>query len=405
MTTDVRRDSVYTPPVLALAAIVGISFLGLGFVMPLRALYGREIGASSGEIGLMASVALLTGFIAAPGLGWLTDRVGARLMLVVGLLAHAVLVLAYIPVRDPALLIGLRGLEGIAIVAVLPPARALMNAIAPKTRQGEALGLLGSAQMAGILMGPAIGSLLASQVGYTPSFLIASVPLFLATAVAWLFLPRGAQSGAAVRVAGFVARGVLFSPAMLLVYGLTAVLGLTAGVIQAIWSIYMQDHGASLPVIGLSYTTYAIPAGLLTPLAGRISDRRGRLWPIAGGLLLYGVIYVVFGLPISPFWLVVLSAIEGIAAAFARSALDGLFADVMPVAGRGTAQAHYSAAQTAGSFVGATAAGFLYAISPGAPFIISGTVFFLSAGVLFLPALGRLIPAPGVLRLGSEGQR
>ncbi|MGZ3676285.1 MAG: MFS transporter [Ktedonobacterales bacterium] len=404
MTSDVRRDSVYTPAVLLLAAIVGISFLGLGFVMPLRALYGREIGASSGEIGLMASVALLTGFVAAPWLGWLTDRMGARLMLAAGLLAHAVLVLAYIPVDDPALLIVLRGLEGIAIVAVLPPARALMNAVAPRTRQGEALGLLGSAQMAGILMGPAIGTVLASRTSYTDAFLVASVPLFIATVVAWVFLPRGTQGDVNARARAPVTNGALFSPAMLLVYGLTAVLGLTAGVIQAIWSIYMLDRGASLPVIGLSYATYALPAGLLGPLAGRISDRRGRFWPIIVGLLLYAAIYIMFGLPISPLWLVVLSAVEGFAAAFSRSALDGLLADVMPAEGRGKAQANYSAAQTAGSFAGATAAGFLYAISPGAPFTIDGVIFLVTAGALFLPALCRLFPAPGALRFGSESQ-
>lgn len=404
MTTDVKRDSVYTPAVMLLAAIVGISFLGLGFVMPLRALYGREIGASSGEIGLMASVALFTGFVAAPGLGWLTDRLGARSMLTAGVLAHAVLVLAYIPASDPALLIVLRGLEGIAIVAVLPPARALMNAMAPKTRQGEALGLLGSAQMAGILMGPAIGTVLASRTSYTDAFLVASVPLFIATAVAWVFLPRGAHGAVDARASAPVTNGALFSPAMLLVYGLTAVLGLTAGVIQAIWSIYMLDRGASLPVIGLSYATYALPAGLMGPLAGRISDRRGRFWPIISGLLLYAAIYIVFGLPISPFWLVVISAIEGFAAAFARSALDGLLADVMPLEGRGKAQANYSAAQTAGSFAGATAAGFLYAISPGAPFTINGVIFLVTAVALFLPVLGRLFPAPGALRFGSEGQ-
>lgn len=402
MTTDVRRDSVYTPSVLLLAAIVGVSFLGLGFVMPLRALYGREIGASSGEIGLMASVALLTGFLAAPVLGWLTDRVGARPVLAAGLLAHAVLVLAYIPVSDPALLIVLRGLEGIAIVAVLPPARALMNAVAPKTRQGEALGLLGSAQMVGILMGPAIGTLLASQAGYTDSFLVASVPLFVATVAAWLFLPKGAHSETGGRPSALVAKGTLFTPAMLLVYGLTAVLGLTSGVIQAIWSIYMLDRGASLPVIGLSYTTYALPAGLMGPLAGRISDRRGRFWPIIGGLLVYAAIYIVFGLPISPFWLVVISAIEGFAAAFTQSALNGLLADVMPAEARGKAQANYSAAQTGGSFAGATAAGFLYAISPGAPFTIVGVVFLATAGALFLPALVRLFPVPEALRLGGE---
>src|SRR5437588_12528798 len=50
-----KRDTIYTPAVLMLVLIVGISFLGLGLVMPLRALYGRQIGASSTEIGLMTA--------------------------------------------------------------------------------------------------------------------------------------------------------------------------------------------------------------------------------------------------------------------------------------------------------------------------------------------------------------
>jgi MFS family permease len=112
-----------------------------------------------------------------------------------------------------------------------------------------------------------------------------------------------------------------------------------------------------------------------------------------GGLLLYTVVYVFFSLPISPLWLVIISGIEGIAAAAARSALDGLLADVMPAGSRGKAQANYSAAGTAGSFVGATTAGFLYAISPGAPFFAAALLFLATALALLAPALTRLFPA------------
>src|SRR5436309_5659411 len=61
--TGRKRDTIYTPTVLMLVIIVGISFLGLGLVMPLRALYGRQIGASSTEIGLMTVSYLLAGLL------------------------------------------------------------------------------------------------------------------------------------------------------------------------------------------------------------------------------------------------------------------------------------------------------------------------------------------------------
>src|SRR5690348_16273724 len=254
--------------------------------MPLRALYGRQIGATSGEIGLMASVALLTGFLAAPGIGWLSDRFGHRTILWIGVLAHALLVLAYIPVGDPVLLIGLRGLEGIAIVSVLPPARALMNTLAPRARQGEALALVSSAQMAGILMGPAAGTILASRVGYTPSFLLASIPLFIGAACAVLFLPgRAVAHDAATDGTRATPAAALFTSPLLLAYGLGAVYAVTNGVIQAIWSIYMADAGASLPLIGLSYTVLALPADPAQPVRLRRDLRRlrpGRLAALAG---------------------------------------------------------------------------------------------------------------------------
>ena len=399
-----RRESIYTPSILLLVALVGVSFLGVGFIMPLRSIYGERVGASPQEIGLMASAALLTGFCFAPVAGWLTDRVGHRRVLWIGILAHGFLVLAYIPAQNPLLLIGLRGLEGIAMAAILPPARALMNTIAPKSRQGEASGLLSSAQMTGILLGPVLGTILASQVGYAPSFLVASVPLFLAAVCARLFLPVHAVEHASHAIAAATTGTTpalasrLFSAPLLLVYGLCAALSLTNGVITAIWSIYMLKLGASLPVIGLSYTTYAIPTALLTPVVGRLSDRRGRFWPLLAGLLMYCGVYVVFGLGVSPLWMVLLSAVEGVPAAFSRVALDGFLADVMPAGARGKAQANYSAAGTFGSFIGATASGFLYAFSPGAPFLAVSAVFLATAASLLVPSLARLFPAREVAR-------
>ncbi|MGH2486188.1 MAG: MFS transporter [Ktedonobacterales bacterium] len=96
---DQPRESIYTPSILLLVTLVGVSFLGVGFIMPPRAIYGERVGASPREIGLMASAALLTGLCFAPVAGWLTDRFGHRRILCVGILAHGSLVLAYISPR------------------------------------------------------------------------------------------------------------------------------------------------------------------------------------------------------------------------------------------------------------------------------------------------------------------
>jgi len=280
MLRNSKREPLYTPAMLMLILIVGISFSGLGFVAPLRALYGRELGATSIEIALLTSSFLLAGFLASPMIGWLADRFGYRRILWVGLVAHTLLMLAYIPVQNPLLLLALRALEGIASVSVLPPARALVNVAAPRTRQGEALGVLSASQAGGILLGPVIGTLLASRVGYAPSFLIASALLALSV-IAVIFLPRDSQlKSTTAALESPVAFAGLFTRQLLLAYLLQLIVQTTQGVISALWSLYMLDRGASLPAIGLSFTTFALPLIFLTPLSGRFSDRHGRYWQI-----------------------------------------------------------------------------------------------------------------------------
>ncbi len=390
-----RRVSIYTFPVLVLIITVGVSYLGLGLVMPLRALYGRQIGASSAEIGLMTTSFLLAGFLATPGIGWLSDRSGYKNVLWIGLLLHAVLMIAYIFVQDPVILIGLRGLEGIASVSVLPPTRALMNMLAPRDRQGEALGLLSAAQTTGILIGPAVGALLASQTGYTLSFIIASIPLVIAAIVTIIFLPnRQKQHDAPSAFSRKDTFAELFTRPLVLTYALQIVLMISMGVVMAIWSLYMLDRGATLPLIGLSYTTFALPIIFTAPISGRLSDRYGRYWLFLSGMLLIGVIFCLYSLPSVTAWpIIFISIAEGIVTSIARSSLDGLLADIIPQDARGKVQANYAAAGLIGNLIGATAAGLLYGYSTGLPSFIVGLICFGACLILLLPGIARMFLA------------
>lgn len=388
----VERARIYTPAMLLLILIVGISFMGLGFMMPLRAAYGRQIGASSIELGFMASTFLLAGFCAAPFVGGLADRFGYRRILAIGLFCHMLLMLAYIPVQNPLLLIALRIVEGIVSASVLPPARALVNVMAPSTRQGEALGVVSAAQAVGILLGPMAGTVLASAVSYTLAFLFACVSFGLAW-IAALFLPGVERSAeAAGRDFSLLHFRGLFTRPLLLAYLLQLVQQGMQGVLAAVWTIYMLDRGASLPVIGLTFVTFALPLVVLTPFIGRLSDRYGRYWFTVMGLLLYSVIYIVYSLQLSPFWLVIVSVIEGLAVSIIQGGVNGLLADVTPGGVKGKVQANFSAAGTLGAFFGATAAGFLYIWKPGMPFAAAGIAGLLALAGLFVPAVVHLFP-------------
>ena len=130
---------------------------------------------------------------------------------------------------------------------------------------------------------------------------------------------------------------------------------------------------------------------LLTPLAGRFSDRVGRFWPLTLGFALFGVVWLIYGFPLTPITIIVVSGLEGIPAALLSSSLGGLLADSTPANARGRAQANFSAAGTFGSLVSSVLAGALYATGPGIPFVVVGFVYLLIPVILFLPALRTLI--------------
>jgi MFS family permease len=155
----------------------------------------------------------------------------------------------------------------------------------------------------------------------------------------------------------------------------------------------MQDRGASLPLIGLSFTTFALAASALAPLAGRISDRYGRWRPILADLVLSGIVYCVYGLRLSPGWIIVLALVEGAGLAVVRVATDGFLADHVPQGIQGRIHALFSTAGTAGSLLGATVSGFLYAMEPGVPLLAMGVLYLLVPVALpVVPANGTLAP-------------
>ena len=175
-------------------------------------------------------------------------------------------------------------------------------------------------------------------------------------------------------------------------------LGLPQGVTPAIWSLYMQDRGASLLHIGLSFTTFALAASAFAPWAGRVSDRYGRWRPMMIGLALAGAVYCVFGWRLSPEWIIALALVEGAGLAVARAATNGFLADHMPRGLQGHIHALFSAAGSAGSLVGATASGLLYAVEPGVPLLPEGILYLIVA--LTLTAVQAMACLSSLVRIG-----
>jgi len=93
---------------------VFVSMLGFGLVMPLLPMYARTFGATGVQLGfLTASFALTRVVSTLPG-GWISDRMGRKKPIAVGLLMYSVVMALYGFSQDVNQLIILRSLQGVA---------------------------------------------------------------------------------------------------------------------------------------------------------------------------------------------------------------------------------------------------------------------------------------------------
>ncbi|MEO7795543.1 MAG: MFS transporter [Thermoanaerobaculia bacterium] len=165
-------DRVSLGRLWALMATVFVDMMGFLMVMPVLPFYAERLGASPLMIGLMVSAFALAQLLMAPTLGKLSDRKGRRptLMFGISIAAVAFLVLAlacseWAMARiSPQWLIALiflsRFVAGAGGATTGVVQAYVGDAIVPEER-AKALGWISAATNAGVMIGPALGSLAA----------------------------------------------------------------------------------------------------------------------------------------------------------------------------------------------------------------------------------------------------
>ncbi|HEM4963503.1 TPA: multidrug efflux MFS transporter [Streptococcus suis] len=152
--------------------LTGTSFT---LVMPFISVFVEELGVGPGQVeyyaGLAVSVNALAAALMAPIWGSLADRYGRKPMMVRAAFAMIFTMggMAFVP--NVFWLIVLRVLNGV-FTGYIPNATALIASQVPKDKTGYALGTLSTGAVAGNLIGPTLGGILAEMFGVHMVFLL-----------------------------------------------------------------------------------------------------------------------------------------------------------------------------------------------------------------------------------------
>lgn len=175
--------------ILILAFTLAVVMLGFGLVIPIFPFYIEELGASGRELGLLVATSALLEFIFAPLWGGVSDRIGRKPVLTVGIFGYGLSALLFGLATQLWMLFAARALSGLLSSAALVASMAYVGDTTSEADRSSGMGTLGAAMALGLILGPALGGALAGDSLSTPFFIAAAFSL-LALLLILFLLPE-----------------------------------------------------------------------------------------------------------------------------------------------------------------------------------------------------------------------
>lgn len=364
------------PLVLANAACMMAMMAFIALLGPLV----RALGLSEWQAGATVTMAGLLWFLLARGWGGLSDRIGRKRVLLIGLggFACAYLLLALglhwalwaLPgtlVSFVILLLG-RGAVGAFYAAVPSAANAMVADLTGPTARAPAMAALGASGAVGMVLGPALAGLMAARGLVVPMYLFAVLP-WLAIGIVAQRLPTSQvqrpQHASAPRL--WDARLRLPVVVALVSMGSVTIAQICVG-------FYAMDRLGLTAAQGARVAGYALTAVGVALIVAQLGVRRLR-WPnrrlIVSGSCIAALGFVLAALSAAPWQLIAAYFVAAAGMGFVFPAFSAAAADAVEAHEQGIAAGTVSAAQGVGMVFGPVLGGGLYALAPSLPYALA----------------------------------
>ncbi len=286
------RHAVLVPSLFLFFAMLNLTLIVAG----LRELILVELGGTAQDASLFFSIEMLAYVVFAPVWGLVSDRAGRRRPFVVVGFFLTSLVYVGLARADaiPELLV-LRFLQGAASVMGWSTLMAMVLDQPDDRKRGRYMGIMGAALTFGVSLGAPLGGFV-TRAGGARAPLWTSAGLFLALAVAALFLLREPEAKRQQTGVGEILATLAARPRLLLPYLFHFVDRYTVGFFVIVFPLYLAANGVDDPGRrGLYLAAFMIPFAALQYPTGRLAERLGPWRPLLWGSFCYGVLLCVVG--------------------------------------------------------------------------------------------------------------
>ena len=304
-----------------LMAVAFIDMIGLMMVLPLMPLYAKSLHASPTMVGVLVASFSVAQLASSPVWGRVSDRYGRRPVLLVGLIASAIAYVVFGFANALWLLFVSRFVQGLGGGTTGVAQAYVADTMVPSER-AKALGWLSAATSAGVIIGPALGSL-AARTGQAGPGLLAAALCLINVVFAWRWLPESRVLPAHTPTAsGHMAPPPTPRPVKAAIWDVIRHPGRPVARMIWIYTVAMLAYTATPPIfalylswrfgvtaqnIGYFFVVFGVVGVLMRAVVvGWVNARLGELRTLRVGAALYGLGYALIPLAVTvPQFLVV----------------------------------------------------------------------------------------------------
>lgn len=389
-----------------LTFVLLVALLGYGIVIPILPFYIESMGAGGTELGLLVASYAIMRLFCGPVWGSLSDRVGRKPILLIGILGNALAMVWFGLATQLWMLFAARILSGILSSATSPTTMAYIGDSTPEKERGGGMGLLGAAGGIGTILGPALGGFLGGETLSIPFFVAAGLS-FISLLLALIFLPESLPKTERqkaedkknildMRLWMTTIRsplGLLFLLTFISTCGLMIFANVFGLYALERFSYGTQEVGVMMMVLGL---VSALAQGALAgPLTARWGDER----IIKSGLLLTAIGFILMLLANTALTMLLTTALFGLGTALQVPALSSLTSKRATVP-QGVAMGLSNSFVSLGRIFGPVLGGAIFDVNIFLPYLSGSAIM----GIGFMVSLVTLHKTDKVVGLSDQSR-
>lgn len=378
---------------LMLMISIFLTFTGIGLVVPILPTYMNELHIGGSVVGMLVAAFSLTQLIVSPLAGRLSDKMGRKKIIVMGLVVFSLSELVFGLAQQPWMLFVARMLGGIGAALIMPAVMAYVADTTSMEERAKGMGLINAAITTGFIIGPGIGGYLAEFGIRVPFFAAAAAAAFIAI-LTFILLPESRSAAADQDRASARQQNESLAAQLVRSYrepyfiGLVIVFVLSFGLAnyETVFGLFVDHKFGFTPKDIAFVLTFGSIAGAVVQLTAFswILNRFGENRVISVCLLASGVFILLTLFVQGYFAIMAVTFIVFLAMDILRPAVGTQLSKMAGETQQGFVMGMNSAYTSLGNIAGPIIAGFLFDLDINFPYVAAALVMVLC----FLMSLG-----------------